>query len=219
MGFDPFSHLPNIRTDSSKTAAEWGIGPSVTLWYHRRIFSCIKEMCVKICQYEMAASVLFFALTFSIGCSAGSKQERGAITIPNAGFEHATLSPWASFMAVKAAIVTAQSHAGKSSLMESGGKGSVYQDIRDLEGGASYTLSAWVMSSADGSTEAQLAVFDPTANVAVFSDAVRATPTWMRVKQTFRVMAPGVARIHLCRSEGNGNLYWDDVEIARGEGQ
>jgi|SRR5271166_1224580 len=129
------------------------------------------------------------------------------------GFEDSTLELWAPYQAVRAAVSNAQAHSGAQSLAETEGVGSVYQDVNGLELGKQYRISAWVATSSDATAGAQIAVFDPGANVAIFSKTLHPGTSWQLLSDFVTVSQAGTLRIHLFRTEGSGTIYWDDVGI------
>lgn len=151
-------------------------------------------------------------------CSSGTKKDSG-VPLPNGGFETGELAPWVPFQSVQAVVDTMQVRSGKFSLAESGAKGSVYEDVKGLAAGVTYTVSAWVSASPDATATAQIAVFDAGNNVASFSDAMTPKPAWQLLKYDFKVSAnsQGIARIHLFRNDGKGTIFWDDVQIERAQ--
>jgi len=133
--------------------------------------------------------------------------------IDDPSFEDSGLSSWSTWQNVNASVTTARSHDGSQSLVESGGAGSVYEDVTDLEPGRTYVVSAWVSGSADVTATAQIAVSDSGANAATFSGSVTPHDSWQLVSQSVTVSDAGRLRIHLFRNEGRGSVYWDDVHI------
>lgn len=157
------------------------------------------------------ACLLSSGLALSVGC--GSK--RGEVDMANAGFESGALAPWATYLAVQANISSERAHTGKFSLAEDSASGSEYQDVKGLQGGANYTVSAWVSGDVGSTATAQIAVFDHGANVATFSPVVTPKPEWILVKHTVKVSSMGMLRVHLFRNEGTGKIFWDDVQVIR----
>ena len=145
-------------------------------------------------------------------------EERIEHAVANPGFEDGELAPW-STNGVEAGVSTVTAHAGSHSLAETGGAGTVYQDINGLEPGRTYTLSAWVSAAPGTSPTAQLTAYNPTDNTAVSSSSVRCDPAWQRLSRSFIVGGEGAVRIHLARGPGAGAVYWDDVHISEGEAQ
>ena len=145
-------------------------------------------------------------------------EQRVENAVANPGFEDGDLAPW-STNGVQAAISTAHAHAGEHSLIETGGAGTVYQDINGLQPGRTYTLSAWVSAAPGAGTTAQLTIYNPTNNTAVSSPSVRCDPAWQYLSESFIVGREGAVRIHLVRGPGAGSVYWDDVHISSGETQ
>ena len=145
-------------------------------------------------------------------------EQRVGNAVANPGFEDGDLAPW-STNGVQAAISTAHAHAGEHSLIETGGAGTVYQDINGLQPGRTYTLSAWVSAAPGAGTTAQLTIYNPTNNTAVSSPSVRCDPAWQYLSESFIVGREGAVRIHLVRGPGAGSVYWDDVHISSGETQ
>ena len=141
------------------------------------------------------------------------------IDVANGNFEDGALSPWATYLSIKGKIATEQVHSGKFSLAESAGKGTVYQDVKDLVSGVRYTISAWVSGSPDATATAQIVFSDPGNGVVTACNTVNPKANWQLLKCEVKVSAhaQGVGRIHLSRSDGNGTIFWDDVQIARTE--
>jgi hypothetical protein len=139
--------------------------------------------------------------------------------ITNGGFESGRLDPWAPYQAVQASVDMSRAFEGKFSLAESAAQGSVYQDVKGLVPGVGYTISARASWSTDANAAAQIAVFDPVANVATSSDILSPAPGWHPLSHKFKLIAnsQGVARIHLFRNGGTGTVFWDDVRIVRSE--
>jgi hypothetical protein len=160
--------------------------------------------------------ITVLVVTLTGACGRSADKDRG-VPVPNGGFENGTMEPWAPFGSVRAALDSNQVHGGKFSLAESAAKGSVYLDVKGLVPGVDYTISAWVSGSPDATATAQIAVFDAGSNVATFSDAINPTATWQLLKYEFKMSAAsqGLARIHLFRNDGNGVIFWDDVQIVR----
>ena len=143
-------------------------------------------------------------------------EERVENSVANAGFEDGNLAPW-STNGIEASISSAHAHSGKYSLIETGGSGTVYQDVNGLQPGRIYTLAAWVSGAPGTSTTAQLTVYNPSDNTAVSSPVMRCDPAWQLLKTSFTVGREGAVRIHLSRGGGAGTVYWDDVHISSGE--
>jgi hypothetical protein len=99
--------------------------------------------------------------------------------------------------------------------MEDSGYGSEYQNVKGLEAGANYTVEAWVSADIGTTATAQIAAYDPGANVATFSAAVTPAPGWTLLKHTVRVSSAALIRIHLFRNAGSGSIFWDDVKVSR----
>jgi hypothetical protein len=158
-------------------------------------------------------SALLGALALTQGCSAPPGTNR-QIGIPNPGFESGALAPWATFQSVQAAVGTSPTHSGKFSLSEASGKGSVYADVKGLKPGLTYIVSAWVCASEDATATAQIAVFDPSTNIAGYADPVSPGTAWTQVRYAFKIGSGETARIHLFRNEGSGTLFWDDIEVS-----
>jgi hypothetical protein len=72
------------------------------------------------------------------------------------------------------------------------------------------------MSGTPGATAtAQIALYDPGANFASFSNPVAPSQSWQLVAGSITVHGPGTLRIHLFRHKGTGTIFWDDVRIYR----
>jgi hypothetical protein len=136
------------------------------------------------------------------------------VPVANAGFENGRISPWMSFQSVQGTASSEHVHSGRFSLQESSGGGSFYQDISGLEPGTTYTISAWVASSPGGNSTAEIAVWDPTTNLATFSQTLLPKSTWQVLEQHFRVGLGGTVRIHLFRNTGAGSIFWDDIQVS-----
>jgi hypothetical protein len=100
-------------------------------------------------------------------------------------------------------------------LVESGGHGSVYQDVTGLESGRDYIVSAWAAFAEDATATAQIALYDPDRNVAAFSALAAPGHGWRLMTQSFQANASGIVRVHLFRNEGVGAIFWDDVQIVK----
>jgi hypothetical protein len=148
------------------------------------------------------------------GCSSSKSIQSD---LANGGFENGELAPWATYLAVQATISSEQAHDGKFSLAEDSGRGSVYQDVKGLQGGVNYTVSAWVYADSGATASAQIAAYDPESNLATFSPVVPPKPAWELVKHTAKVSSVGTLRIHLFRNEGTGKIFWDDVRVSRNQ--
>ena len=150
---------------------------------------------------------------FGLSATLKSPAERVQDAIRDPGFEDEDLSAWPSFQNVKSRLTGDQAHGGTHSLAESEEGGSVYQDISGLEPGRTYTFSAWVSGTTDGTATAQIATYDPTLDVATFSSARKPSSDWLLLSHSFTASRGGIVRIHLVRSPGTGTIYWDDVGI------
>lgn len=137
----------------------------------------------------------------------------GTAAFSNTDFESGTLAPWSPFQEVHASVISDHPHDGKYDLAESDGAGSVYQDVSGLEPGGRYLITAWVSASPGASAPVQIAVFDPVANVASYSESLIPHPVWQPLKQSVTASSAGTLRIHLFRQQGSGTVYWDDVHI------
>jgi hypothetical protein len=144
-------------------------------------------------------------------------EQRTANAVANPGFEDGDLAPW-STNGVEASVSSAHARSGTHSLMETGGAGTIYQDINGLEPGATFTLSAWVSAAPGTTTTAQLTAYNPSDNTAVSSPAIRCDTMWHLLSRSFVVGREGAIRIHLARGAGAGTVYWDDVHISSEEG-
>ncbi len=137
----------------------------------------------------------------------------GKAVFPNGDFESGNLSPWKPYQQVDASIVRDHKHGGNYGLAESEEPGSVYQDISGLEPGKRYRVVAWVSGSPGATAPAQIAVWDPVANVASYSGAVIPNANWQSLEMGATANASGTLRIHLFRQQGSGTVYWDDVQV------
>jgi hypothetical protein len=135
------------------------------------------------------------------------------VLVPNAGFESGASAPWIPYGAVRTSI-TSKRHGGKFSLAEISGYGSIYQDVKGLQPGAEYTISAWISSEPGATATAQVAAWDPSTNIATSSMATNPKPDWMLVALEMKANSRGVLRVHLVRNEGKGPIFWDDVEVS-----
>ena len=86
------------------------------------------------------------------------------------------------------------------------------QDVTGLEPGKRYQIDAWVSASDGATAQAQIAVFNPSANVATFSSAFSPVSGWQPVSFVTSSRT-GAIRVHLFRKNGSGTIYWDDVSI------
>ncbi len=143
-------------------------------------------------------------------------EERVENSVANAGLEDGDLAPW-STNGIAASVSTAHAHSGTHSLIETGGAGTVYQDINGLQPGGTYTLSAWVSAAPGTTTTAQITIYNPSDNTAMSSPVVRCDPAWQLLSKSFIVGREGAVRIHLARGPGAGAVYWDDVHISSGQ--
>lgn len=82
-----------------------------------------------------------------------------------------------------------------------------------MQSGRAYGICAWVAVSRDAPATAQIAVFDPSKNVATFSLAVSPDSVWQQIDDAVTVGPGGTLRIHLFRNQGTGIIYWDDVGV------
>jgi hypothetical protein len=164
--------------------------------------------------------LLLLALTLLGGCSSSQSSTTGngkQFPVANGDFETGVLPPWLTYQSVQASVDSAVVHGGRFSLTEARAKGSVYQDIQGLKGGAGYTVSAWVCGSAGTTARAQIAVWDPGTNASSSSTSTLAGPAWQLVKLGFTASSSRTIRVHLFRDDGNGDLHWDDVRISQRE--
>jgi hypothetical protein len=125
------------------------------------------------------------------------------------------MQPWLPFQSVTAAVDSSRAHSGKFSVSQTAGQGSIYEDVAGLVAGARYIVSASVSASPDATATAQIAVYDPGANVATFSDALRPKTTWEMLSRDVTVSPAGRIRVHLFRNEGTGKIFWDDVHVTK----
>lgn len=161
---------------------------------------------------------MFVALVLLTSCSRSKKADEESVThalLVNGGFETGALAPWDKYMAVQPTVSSDRAHSGKFSVSESTAKGSIYQDVRGLQPGAQYAVSAWVSSTPGTSATAQIAVWDPGSSVATFSTPITPTAEWKLVTKNVSATSGGILRIHLFRNEGDGTIYWDDVQVAQ----
>lgn len=162
--------------------------------------------------YFVVSALMLIALAGIVRASPGPTAVSVLNGFSNADFEKGHLEPWKPYQGVHASITSENHHGGFYSLAESDGSGSVYQDITGLQPGKTYRITAWVSASPGATAPAQIAVWDPTANVARFSDAVMPNPTWQPIEMAMSNTA-GTLRIHLFRQQGTGTVYWDDVQV------
>jgi chitinase len=161
-------------------------------------------------------AILLVALALSSGCSSQRGASPGQVHVSNGDFETGAVTPWASWLAVQPSVTSEKSHNGKFSLAElSDGNGSVYQDVSGLEPGAEYTVSAWTSGQPATTAAAQIAVYDASANISTLSPAIVPTTEWQVVKRRTNASSTGVIRVHLFHNQGNGPIFWDDVEVTR----
>lgn len=147
----------------------------------------------------------------SADSSVPSQPVAGEVT--NSGFEDSDIDSWALFQGVRAEGTTLRAHSGLHSLAESDGVGSVYQDVSGLRPGRQYRISAFVAASPGATAGSQLAVYDPSANVAIFSQPLHPGSDWQVLSDFVTLGNSTTLRIHLFRTEGTGTIYWDDVRI------
>lgn len=131
--------------------------------------------------------------------------------VKDGGFEFPDLSAWHTYRSVRIGLSGAVAHTGTSSLMETSGEGSAYQDVAGLQPGHVYRITAWVEASPGATATAQIVVFDPSKNIAAFSPVASPDPAWQLIENVVSVGAGGTLRIHLFRNRGVGTVYWDDV--------
>jgi len=153
---------------------------------------------------------------FGLSPALMTPEQRVEHAVANAGFEDGDLAPWSN-NGVEASVTAAHAHSGSHSVAETGGAGTVYQDVNGLEPGRRYTLSAWVSAAVGANTTAQLTIYNPSDNTAVSSPPRRCDAAWQSVFQSFIVGREGAIRIHLARGAGADAVYWDDVHISPGE--
>jgi hypothetical protein len=134
--------------------------------------------------------------------------------IANPGFEDGSAWPW-STNGAKAAASTVTAHSGTYSLAETGA-GTVYQDIGNLQPGATYTVSAWVSATPGANITAQLMIYNPSDNTTAASPAVQCEARWQLPARSFTVGREGAIRINLARGAGDGTVYWDDIRLSAG---
>ncbi len=139
--------------------------------------------------------------------------ERVENSVANPGFEDGQLAPW-STNGVTGNVTTAHAHTGEHSLIETGGLGTMYQDINGLTPGSSYTLSAWVSCSPGTATTTHISIYNPSDDSATSSPARPCDPGWQQLSRSFTVGREGAVRIHLARGPGDGSVYWDDIHIS-----
>ena len=151
---------------------------------------------------------------FGLGPSLKTSSERLQDAIQDPGFEDADLSAWPSFLNVKAALSRERARTGSHSLAESDGDGSVYQDIKGLEPGKVYIVSAWISSSPGATAPAQIAMWDPGTSTSSDSPEVHPTQEWQRLAHSMAVSSSGTIRFHLFRKAGSGTIYWDDISVS-----
>ena len=133
--------------------------------------------------------------------------------LKNAGFEGPDVLPWVPYQSTVPTMDDHHSHSGIQSLAETGGEGSVYQDITGLTPGKTYAVSAWVMGSPGATSTAQIAVYDPGSVLATFSTAVQLFPGWQLLSVSNHESSSGILRVHLFRNKGTGTIHWDDVRV------
>ena len=172
----------------------------------------MKDGWVMATSFAMLVAV---ALTGSCSSSKRDTENGGQIPLTNGGFEDNVAVPWNPFRSVRARVSNDHVHSGKFGLAQDSGSGSLYQDVKGLEIGATYEVSAYVSSTPDATAPAQLVISDPEGTVPAFSKLIAARPEWQLVAQSVSAIAPGIIRIQLCRYEGSGTIYWDDVQIRR----
>ena len=151
------------------------------------------------------------------GCSkskSGSEKSSEQVIVANADFETGAIAPWSLYQYVTAYVSSGKAHGGKFSLAEARGSGTVYQDVKGLHAGTEYTFSAWVYGEAGTTARAQLAVYEPGAKAATSSEEITPVNGWQRLTHRVRLGSGDLLRVHLSRYDGNGTIYWDDVEVS-----
>jgi hypothetical protein len=151
-----------------------------------------------------------------LGLSARLKttSERLHDSLVDPGFEDSNLDDWPSFLAVRVAVATDRARTGLHSLAQTDGDGSVYQDIKGLEPGKSYLVSAWVSASPGATSTAQIALWDPGTNVLTESPPFHPGTEWQLLTHSMAASSSGTLRLHLFRRGGTGSIYWDDVSVS-----
>ena len=149
---------------------------------------------------------------FGLGPGLEYSAEPLPLAIENPGFESG-LSGWARYRQVEVRIDDARAHTGAHSLAQTGGTGSVYQDVSGLEPGRTYVITAWVAASPGAGATAQIATYDTAANVATFSEPVTPRSGWRPLSHSVTPAPGGVIRIHLFHNQGEGTIYWDDIRV------
>ena len=110
---------------------------------------------------------------------------------------------------------------GAGGIVTDGGAGGYFQDLRGLETGRTYRVSAWVKGTAGNSASAQLWLHNnldsnllPSQVVEVKSN-INTTADWQRIYADFTPANSGNMRVHLFRPSATaiGPIYWDDVTV------
>jgi len=61
---------------------------------------------------------------------------------------------------------------------------------------------------------AQVAVYEPGAKAATGSEEITPVHGGQRLTHRVKLGSGDLLRVHLSRYEGNGTIYWDDVEVS-----
>jgi exo-beta-1,3-glucanase (GH17 family) len=139
--------------------------------------------------------------------------------VANPGFETGSLPPWLVAYGVSVAVTSALPRTGAFSLAESGGGGSVFQDIGGLVPGQFYRITAWVRSAPGTAGQAVLWVHDTGgAGQAVQGWRTPSSSGWEEWAVPFIATSTAKVRIHLWYTGGAGAVYWDDVQAVQGWG-
>lgn len=181
--------------DNKLTKRTWGAFPSAALYL--LISGAMLIALIKVVHLARPLNTV-------VAAEAGSS---------NMGFESGDLAPWHRYQGVQASITSANKHSGSYSLAETDQSGSVYQDVTGLDPHKRYRIVAWVSASPAATAPAQIAIWDPVANVARFSAEVIPNSIWQPLEMPTTGGASGTLRIHLFRRQGSGTVYWDDVHV------
>jgi hypothetical protein len=132
------------------------------------------------------------------------------IPMTNPGFESGALTPGWSTSPGPATVVNLPSHGGIYSANDVTSGDEIYQDVPGLTPGATYTVEAWLLTTAGGA--GHLLLHDTTGSNIV-TGAASSPLDWARVSLQYTANATGAVRIHLVHDASINPIYWDDVAV------
>lgn len=132
---------------------------------------------------------------------------------PNKNFEQSTngWNVWPDGFQSNASSIR---HSGRLGLSQPASGGFTWRDVGGLTPGALYSVSVWMSSDPGGTTaRGYLALNDSQNPNSYFSGRYNPGQNWTKISGVFKATDSRTIRIHLCRDDGTGSLYWDDVEL------